>query len=335
MDWIDQKYAGLISNRMQRFKRIGGSFNFRCPICGDSKTNKYKARGYILEKPIGTLYYCHNCHASMTLKNFLKHIDADLAQQYERERFLERNNKDTADAKPDITVIAKPKFLKDGPLKQLKKISQLQHDHPVKRYVMKRKIPTVFHHKLFYAPKFKAWVNTIIPEKFKLDNDEPRLVIPFIDADDNLFGFTGRGFSKDGLRYMTIMIDDSKKKVYGLDNIDVTKKIFVTEGPIDSMFLDNAIAMAGADVPLAELFPSVSKDNFTVVYDNEPRNKQIVERLEKAVDNGYPVCIWPDNIEQKDINDMVLAGIDPKTIINGSTYSGLAAKMRLTTWKKI
>ena len=337
MDWIDQKYVGLISNRVERFKRIGAStFNMRCPICGDSKRNKYKTRGYIMEKPkVGSIYYCHNCHVSISLLNFLKHLDGDLASQYSRERFLERNNDDTRDKKPDITVIAKPKFIKESPLKNLKKISQLDYDHPVKKYVESRKIPPKFHHKLFYAPKFKAWVNTIIPEKFKLENDEPRMIIPFIDSHDNLIGFTGRSFKKDGLRYVSIMINDDHQKVYGLDNIDHKKKIIVVEGPIDSMFIDNAIAMAGSDLNLSELFPDINKENITIVYDNEPRNKQIVEKIEKAVDNQYPVCIWPDHIEQKDINDMVLAGLNPQEIINSSTYSGLSAKMRLAAWKKI
>lgn len=342
MDWIDQKYIGLVSNRLQRFKRVNNTtFNFRCPLCGDSKTNKFKARGYIVEKPVvGTLYYCHNCHESISLLNFLKRVEPTLAEEYKRDKFIDKNEEQPVQKEeaPDISKVVVPTFLKgNSPLKQLKKISQLMPEHPVKKYVQKRKIPPELHYKLFYAPKFKEWVNTIVPEKFSeesLANDEPRLIIPFLDRDGNLFGFQGRGFQKDGIRYITIMIDQMKPKVFGLDTINEEGKIFVVEGPIDSMFLPNCVAMAGSSVRLDTIFPTKPKNELVVVMDNEPRNKQIVERIDKYIDEGYNVCIWPENVVEKDINDMVLAGLDPETIIQQNTFSGLTAKAKLTQWKK-
>lgn len=340
MDWIDQKYIGLISNRVERFKRVNGAlYNLRCPLCGDSKTNKFKARGYIMDKPVvGALYYCHNCHASISLGNFLKHVDSSLAEQYKREKFLEKNNspEETKEVKPDISKVSIPSFLQgNSPLKQLKKISQLAVDHPIKKYVEKRKIPANLHYKLFYAPKFKSWVNTIIPEKFNVENDEPRLIIPFLDEEGKMFGFQGRGFKKDGIRYITIMIDESKPKAFGLDVVKKEGKVYVVEGPIDSMFLPNCIAMAGSAINLNEVFPSKQKDEVVIVMDNEPRNKQIVDRIDKYIDEGYNVCIWPSSIEYKDINDMVLAGLDPEAIILSNIKHGLLAKAALTQWKKI
>ena len=340
MDWIDQKYIGLISNRVERFKRVNSTlYNLRCSLCGDSKTNKFKARGYIMDKPVvGALYYCHNCHVSISLGNFLKHIDSQLAEQYKREKFLEKNGskEEPKEEKPDISKVVVPTFLQgNSPHKQLKKISQLAADHPVKKYVQKRKIPPAIHYKLFYAPKFKSWVNTIIPEKFNLENDEPRLVIPFLDRDGKMFGFQGRGFKKDGIRYITIMIDESKPKVFGLDSVKEEGKVFVVEGPIDSMFLPNCVAMAGSAINLNEVFPTKPKDEIIIVMDNEPRNKQIVDRIDKYIDEGYNVCIWPSSIEYKDINDMVLGGLDPEAVIVENTKRGLFAKAALTQWKKI
>ena len=340
MDWIDQKYIGLISNRVQRFKRVNSTlYNLRCPLCGDSKTNKYKARGYVMDKPVvGALYYCHNCHVSISLGNFLKHIDSSLAEQYKREKFLDKNGstEEQPEVKPDISKVTVPTFLRgDSPLKQLKKVSQLAVDHPVKRYVQKRNIPPSLHYKLFYAPKFKSWVNTIIPEKFNTEHDEPRLVIPFLDKEGNMFGFQGRGFKKDGIRYITIMIDESKPKAFGLDVVKEEGKVYVVEGPIDSMFLPNCIAMAGSAIDLTEVFPTKPKKEIVIVMDNEPRNKQIVDRIDKYIDDGYNVCIWPSSIDYKDINDMVLAGLDPEAIIVENTKSGLLAKASLTQWKKI
>lgn len=340
MDWIDQKYIGMISNRLQLFKRVNNTtFNFRCPLCGDSKTNKYKTRGYIVEKPVvGTLFYCHNCHESISFLNFLKRVDSNLATEYKRDKFIEKNTEQpvTKDEPVDISKITVQPFLKgDSPLKKLKKVSQLNPDHPVKKYVQKRRIPSNIHYKLFYAPKFKEWVNTIIPEKFSAENDEPRLIIPFLDEQGNLFGFQGRGFKKDGIRYITIIIDESKPKVYGLDTVNKEGKIFVVEGPIDSMFLPNCVAMAGSSVNLEAVFPNKDKKEVVVVMDNEPRNKHIVERIDKYIDEGYNVCIWPEDVEEKDINDMVLAGKDPESIIQQNIFGGLIAKARLTQWKKI
>lgn len=343
MDWIDQKYVGLISNRLDKFKRVNSTtYNCRCPICGDSKTNKFKTRGYIIDKPVvGTIYYCHNCHASLSLGNFLKHLDSDLAEQYKRDKFVDKNVKpeDKPEPKRDISKIVVPTFLRgDSPLKALKKISQLAPDHPAKKYVQKRQIPTNVHYKLFYCPKFKAWVNSIIPEKFSeesLANDEPRLIMPFLDKNGKMFGFQGRSFAKDGIRYITIMIDDSVPKVFGLDTVNEKGKIFVVEGPIDSMFLPNCVAMAGSAVDLSKVFPDKDKKDIVVVMDNEPRNKQIVERIDKFIEQGYSVCIWPEEIHQKDINDMILEGLDPEMIIVTHVRNGLMAKAALTQWKRI
>ena len=344
MDWIDQKYIGLIGYRLERFAKRGDSYNFRCPLCGDSRKNKYKTRGYLVDKPIGVLYYCHNCHASMKLGTFLEHVDSNIAADYNKERFEERYNKQPLkkEEKPDIGKVTIPQFLKgDSPLKGLKKISQLVHDHPAKMYIMRRRIPTTFHHKLFYVSKFKAYVNSLIPDKFDLENseDEPRLIIPFIDKSGTCYGFQGRSFKKDGIRYITIILDSTKPKVFGLDAIDFTSQIYITEGPIDSMFLPNALAMAGSDSINVVDGLNINKELVTFVYDNERRNKEIIRVIEKAIERGYNVCLWPDHIEQKDINDMILVGglkpADVKLIIDTNTYSGLSAKMKLAEWSKV
>lgn len=337
MDWIDEKYISLISNRVERYKRINKTtVNLRCPLCGDSKTNKYKARGYIITKPIGVLYYCHNCHESLSLFNFLKRIDTNIAEDYKREKFVEKYAEQPKKVEPDISVISKPNFYKDEALKKLKRISQLDPNHPVKKYVVGRKIPPEFHYKLYYAPYFKKWVNSIIPEKFgSLNDDEPRLIIPFLDSEKRMFGFQGRSFKKDGIRYISIMLDESKPKMFGIDSIDTKRSINVVEGPIDSMFLDNCVAMAGSAAPIELTFPSINPNQINVVYDNEPRNKDIIKQVEKAIKQGYNVCIWPATIHEKDINEMVLNGIDVKTLVKENLVSGLTAELKLAQWKKI
>jgi hypothetical protein len=276
----------------------------------------------------------------MSFGNFLKILDPEVYKQYIHEKFMEKNAAKTVPVKPDISRIERPKYLIDSPIKNLKKVSQLAWDHPVKKYINNRQIPTRYHSKLFYVSKFKKWVNTIIPEKFKSeDNDEPRLIIPLIDKDQNCFGVQGRSFKPDGIRYITIIFDDTKPKIYGLDEADFSRKLYVTEGPIDSMFISNSIAMAGSDgVRVIDEMAGEYKQNVVFVYDNEPRNKDICAIMDKVIDKGYNIVFWPDTIQQKDINDMVLAGMSPtdiKLVIDTNTYNGLQAKMKMVAWKKV
>ena len=338
MSWLEQKYVNLLSNRLPRFTKKGNDlWNFRCHICGDSQKNKLKARGYLFAQNGEYFYRCHNCSASLNFKQFLNSIDPIMADEFSKEKFMEKTGL-VATAKPvekDIGKFIQPKFIKYTALNTLKKVSQLDPAHPVKRYVMSRQIPSTMHFKLFYAPKFKQFVNSLIPDKFNTDIDEPRLIIPFVDQNQQLIGFQGRNFSKDGIRYITIMLDETKPKVYGLESVNLKETFYVFEGPIDSMFIKNSIAMAGSSLDRL-LEPHKSKA--VMVFDNEPRNKEIVNTIEKYIQNGYSVAIWPDHIQQKDINDMVVAGIKPvdlKLIIDNNTFKGLTAHVKFNQWRKI
>jgi hypothetical protein len=304
----------------------------RCPICGDSQKSKSKARGWLLEREDKDTfhYFCHNCGASQSFSLFLKNIDGLLYKDYITEKYINK----IKDEK--LTTIKKTRFettkIKENPLKTLKKISQLDPSHPLKKYIEKRKIPSNQHYRLYYAPKFKTWVNSIIPNKFQnTEKDEPRLVIPFIDKEGEVFGVSARGFDPNGIRYITIMFDE-RPKIFGLDKVDFTKTYFVVEGAIDSMFLSNAVAMAGADGNMDGL---ENLENAIVVYDNEPRNKEIHKRMEKIINQGYSICIWPPNIIGKDINEMILNGFNNiEDIILKNTYKGLEANLKLISWKK-
>lgn len=194
-------------------------------------------------------------------------------------------------------------------------------------------IPNKYHAKLFYCPKFYQWTNSIVAGKFKEEGkDESRLIIPFLDEKGNMFGFQGRSLSAESnLRYITVMLDESRSKLYGLDDVDSGKTVYVVEGPFDSMFVSNAVAMAGSDV-------TVPFKDVVMVYDNEPRNKEIVKKMEKSVDQGRKIVVWPSKINHKDINDMVIAGMrcaDIRLIIQNNTFSDLSAKMALNVWKRI
>ena len=238
---------------------------------------------------------------------------------------------DTANTALDTAEYVKPVF-DTHPLKKIKKLSALKADHPAKLYIQKRQIPSDQHYRIYYAPKFMTWINTILPGKFEFKKDEPRIVLPFLDKKGNMFGCAARGFNPNGLRYISIMFDQSKNKVFGLDKVDYSKTYFIVEGAFDSFFLSNAVAAAGADTQEDD-FENI--ENAIYVFDNEPRNKEIHKRIEKLIRKKRKVCIWPSSIEQKDINDMHLAGVSNiEQIIKDNSYSGLEANLKLAAWRK-
>ncbi len=339
MNWLDAKYIGLLSSRFRNFKRKSPTlWNFSCIFCGDSETDKRKARGYIYEKSGKTLFHCHNCDQTQLFSNFLKSIDFQLHSQYLIEKLQDNKSPKQIDLEQFVKKLTKPVFQSIGPLKDLKKVSQLKADHPCKIFVVKRQIPNPYHAKMFFCPKFFKFSNELVPGKFdeqSLNYDEPRLLIPFFDSNGNMHAFQGRALNNNRTKYITIVTDQSVPKVYGLDTVNFDKKVYCFEGPLDSIFVPNSIATAGGDIiSTISQFP---KKNITIVYDNEPRSINTKKKIEKAIFNGYNVCIWPSNLEHKDTNDMAISGMSSdfiKHIIDTNTYSDLKAKLALNAWSK-
>lgn len=333
MSYIDSKYIGLVSSRLEKFKQVKNNlYNFRCPYCGDSKRHKNKARGYIYQYKNDHNYKCHNCGESRSFTNFLKDLDTVLYDQYVLERYKEGltgKNSNTPDPKFNFV---KPNFKKNK--LDLPTISELNKEHFARIYVEKRKIPHKFFDSLYFCEKFKSWTNTQKQTFESIEYDEPRIIIPLINKGE-IFGFQGRSLKKtSAAKYITIILNDKHPKFYGLDDINWDKTVYVVEGPFDSMFLDNSIAMVGADFDNM-FFITNFDSNFVIVYDNEKRNKQIVQRMENAINSHFPIVIWPSNIVEKDINDMVLSGHDIQSVIECNTYSGLEAKTKLISWKRV
>lgn len=340
MNWLESKYIGMVSNRLRNYKRKSATlYNFSCPFCGDSDTDKKKARGYVYTKKGNTLYHCHNCSVTHGFATFLKNLDFQLYSDFNMERLKGEKSPEQVELENFVEKMKPPVFMKSGPLKGLKKISQLSADHPCKQFVAKRQIPNPYHAKLFYVPNFFGWTNQLIPGKFSKGAehyDEPRLLIPFFNAEKEMHAFQGRSLDpKSRTRYITIVNNESVPKIYGLDQVDYNKKFYVFEGPIDSMFVDNSIATAGGE--LVSTVKDLPKKNMVIVYDNEPRSTETRKKIDKAIINGYNVCIWPSNLMHKDVNDMILAGLSAdfvRYIIDTNTYSDLKAKLALNMWSK-
>lgn len=336
-EWLERKYIGLVSSQLRNFKwTSNNTARCSCPLCGDSQKNKFKARFYFLQKDNRFNVFCHNCGASMAFTGLLKQQYPEFWVDYNKELLLEKYGSNKPKTLPPLTF-SKPNFLrKESPLSSLKKISQLDDNHPAKRYVLSRKIPNNYHYKIFFTDNFAKWVNHIIPNKIPNTKSESRIVIPFLDRNNQMFAFQGRiiNNNQNAIRYVTISVDSNKPTIFGLDTVDMTQQYYILEGPIDSMFVDNAIAMAGSSNSV-DLFNS---ENGVFVYDNEPRNKEIVAKIESAIEKNFKVVIWPKHINCKDINDLVLSGVSRQTIMDtliSNTYLGLTAKLKLVEWKKV
>lgn len=332
MNYIDQKYIGLVSPRLEQFKRKTPTlYNFRCPLCGDSERDKSKARGYLFEVKGDILYKCHNCGASLNFRSFIEQVDPNLKREYVTERFKSKHIKKETTLDRYNSIKKKVHFAVD-PMKGATRLDKLDDDHIAVQYVKNRKIPVDKWKLLYYTSKFKHFVNTIVPDKFDNEkNDEARLLIPFFNSKNELFALQGRSFKIDTrLRYITIKIDEDQAKIYGQERISTNMRKYIVEGPIDSLFVENCMAMAGSDIPAVK--------NLVVVYDNENRNREIIKKMLSAIDNGYEIVVWPDYIKEKDINDMILSGMtqnDVMSVLNNNTYSGLQAKVRINQWKKV
>jgi hypothetical protein len=324
MDLIDSKYIGLVSSRLHKFKRVKVDlFTFRCPICGDSQKNKNKTRGYIYTVKNNTNFKCHNCGASLSFNNFLKQIDPTLHKQYTLEKFKEGHTGKNF-------VVEEPKFeFKKPTFKKRLDLPKASENPISKEYLEKRLLNP---DKFYFADKFQSWVNTQKPTFNNIIRDESRIVIPLHTRDGEIFGFQGRAIGASKVKYITVILDESVPKVYGLNEVSTDETIYVTEGPFDSTFVKNAIAMCGSDILLDSLNLG---DDIVYVLDNEPRNKEICNRISKLIDGGKKVVIWPKAVQQKDINDMVLAGLSVMDVLKLNTYRALEAKIKFNEWKKV
>jgi len=336
---IDRSFLLQVSGRLSLFtQKKDDLYNFRCPFCGDSQKHKTKARGYVYRKKDDYFYMCHNCSISTSFYNFLEKVDPAKTKEYALERFKSNSfGQNTNVSKEKIVEheleSSTPVFKKrlDIPT-----IESLPEEHYAKTYVKVRQIPEQFFSELYYAEDFKRFVDSLGIEKEGLIENDPRLIIPFYNQQKKLIAIQGRALGNSKLRYITLKMSDDENKFFGLDRIDSEKMIRVVEGPIDSMFIENAIATADSNLPsVTKIF---DKSKVVLIYDNEPRNKEIVKQMEKAIEEHYNVLIWPEMVEAKDINDMILEGFSQfeiEDIIEKHTFVNLRAKMEFVNWKKV
>jgi ssDNA-binding Zn-finger/Zn-ribbon topoisomerase 1 len=339
---VDNKYVRLISGRLRNFKQKKENlYNFSCPLCGDSQKNKLKARGYAYQKGNDLFYRCHNCNAGTNIAGLLKHVDTQLHSEYILERYKsgQANNSNTISEVLQLSVPKFGKIEKKKVFEHAEWLCNLPEEHFALKYATNRKIPAKFYDKLLFTSHYNQFITTLVPNHGKQILDDARLVIPFYDENNELIAVSGRALetSDKTLRYVTIRTNDNQNKlIYGMDRVDLSKRVYVCEGPIDSMFIDNCVA--SGDANLAMTAKSISADEIVLIFDQEPRNKEIVKMIQTAIKMNHTVVIWPDTIGEKDINSMIMSGKTPGKlleIISSNSFSGIQAQLKFNMWKKV
>ena len=329
----------MVSVKLDRFqKKDDYLFNCRCPVCGDSERKKNKARGYFYRKDNDMFYRCHNCQYGTTIANFLEQVDHLLYKEYVLEKFVKKDEKPEPkkEPNPEYAFDFTPDFDKPSRLidSLMDRLDTLPTDHEAVRYCQSRKIPEDQYHRLYYVDDIRTLSQLNTKYTQALNIKQPRLALPCITPDGQLSGLTLRGMRGEKLRYIQLKIKENDLQVFGLDNVDTDKEVYVVEGPIDSLFIDNAIACVGT------AFGKVDKlklTNFTMVFDNQPRNYEVCKLIENQIDAGEKVVIWPDYVYEKDVNEMIMSGLTQdkiKYIISSNTYQGLEARLEFTKWRK-
>lgn len=334
--WLEEKYINLVGVSLRHFHRQSRTtFTFRCPFCGDSQKNANKTRGYFFLHQRKYFFKCHNCNESMSLRGFLRRQNPELYAEYQ----LDRLRQDRPDL--DIQLPSRAAGKQDPPKTRdvltIPSIASLPEDHLAKQYCRNRKLPEASLDHLYFTDNWTKWIEELEwPYKLPEDN-APRLIIPWFSRQGKLLGAQARRLDVTGkeARYITLKSNhtDETLKVYGLDRIDFHKPIYLVEGPLDSWFLPNCIAAMGSD--LVRVYDNVLYSyNAVLIWDNEPRNKDVCRTLLGAIMQKLSVVIWPDKLAEKDLNDMAKVGMNVLELVQNHTFQGLRAELEFARWKR-
>lgn len=339
--YLDKTFINRISPMLERFAWKKATLaNCRCPVCGDSKTKRSKARGYFFAQGNSFLYKCHNCSHTSNLYGLILRLAPEIAKEYKTQSWIETNGgmSSSEQTQPEIAERIKESIpvFETEPI-DLKCIVELSKTHSARKYIESRGIPEEKWDKIFYTTDFGAVARSIDPS-CEIKQKQKRIVLPFYDEEGTMIGVCGRAMPSDDSQRKYINIKSkaySDRIWYNLWDIDPSKTVYVVEGPIDSLFLDNCVAMNGMASDL-EIPEKIKNSKLVFILDNESRSEQVCHHIEHLIQNDQLVCIWPEHLECKDINEMVNAyGRDwVVSTINRNTFGGIEALFKLNNWRK-
>lgn len=348
---LDKEYAIKIGYQLTLFTSVdsGKRFNFRCPICGDSKKNKYKKRGWFYPNTENTSlkFKCFNCSETSSLANFIKRQDFSLYKQYNMEKFSGKNEyefestKNIKRNKEDNSILDARSIFEET--KYLKKLSSLNNNHISIQYCKTRKMTSKVLNILYFTPNYYEFVKSIDSNtdlKKEIYNYQA-IIIPLITEDGIEFGFQSRNLeSNSKIRYNTFILDKRFTKAFGMDRIERNEDIWIVEGAFDALLFRNSIAALDSHLYSIVDRLSLGKEKVILLFDNEPRNKEIVKLVKKSINEGYRVAFIPKEFREKgkDINEIICNGVDKKELLEKlkeNIFQNHKAQMEFLKWAKV
>ena len=331
--------SSLERYRLVRFSPL--KINARCPACGDSEKSRIKARFWVNEKDGDLLVGCFNCNYHSNFVNFCKEYFPDTYKELIFQKFKSEPQKDF-----DINELGKSK-LKITEKSNLElllnkysvRIDKLPENHPILMYINSRKIPKEHFCYFYFTKQWQHLVHAHQNESYINPQDENRLIMVIKDFDNRITAIQGRSLAKEPRnKYITIKEHDDANKIFGLDKVDLSKTVFLTEGIVDSLFLDNACAITGGSMNFDEI--PIPKDKRVFVWDNEPQASHTVDRIAQAIKAGEKIVLFDEvNWKSKDINDLIIKEQISKEEVNNyrnnNIVQNLFAELRFKNWKKV
>jgi hypothetical protein len=344
MFFLEVKYLNLLSSRLEKFKEISHSpltVNFRCPLCGDSQKSSRRARAYVYERDGSLLFYCHNCGASTPFWSFLADQSSALYAQYKLD-WLRSKGKASLPTKPEPSFKTNTHFEKPE-INLGECLTGVKDDHPVKQYVIARKIPESFWGSLYACSDITAISTQMEQYKGMRLEKDPALIIPFFNPEREYSYISARSIEPGtSFRYCVFEVNENLPKLWGLEFIDWSQRVFVFEGPIDAMCCPNSLSLAGSMGSRAIQYISEHinrPQDVCFVYDNEAfSNHQISKQMRSRIEEGFSTIIYDRRFSGKDANEVIVNETmtfqSLLNYLNERTFHGLKAKAELARLNK-
>lgn len=336
MSYIEEEYLRRVSYKLRNFTSKGNhKYIFSCPICGDSKTKRTKARGCAKDYGGKLMISCLNCsHTFKTFPKFLEQLDSLMYKDFVMDSFANKMVKEVVKIEEgEYFKVLETRKYRPNIFSSLTELKYLPDDNLGKKTALDRMLP-INDREMYYVENFIEWTKGHT-DKFRAVTGDihPRIIFPFKARDGHYIGYTARSLKGEEPKYFRIFIDeDEKEKFYGIDLLDETKQVYVLEGEIDSMFIPNAIAVSNG-----KLDTYLNKDAIYIA-DIDTRNIHIMRGVSKLIERGLRVAMLPSNLGCKDINELIIKGYTTDNIIKlitENTFCGLFAKLYFDKWKSI
>jgi hypothetical protein len=340
----DKSYIASVLPHLEQAKMTSTGLVARCPVCGDSKKNKYKKRFGIVMSEEGTFCNCFNCGYTSSLQGFLKQFFPALHSEYIKEGFIKKDRSSevstTRLSRAKVSLF-KEKETTDKVYSNTSLLLKLSANRNAEQYVHSRKVLVDYIPEIFVTNDYRSLLSSVgyDVESNSVPSDT-RIVLPLTNPEGKFGGFVGRTVTdpnkkqNDVLRYSKNTFDD--ESIWIPRSIDRSQPIYVFEGVFDAMLVKNSIAVLSSNLGLARKF--FKNEKLIFCPDNEPENTAIVKKVRSIIttDNNSKTFIPNFLMTRKDISSWVVDdGADVSELqdyINSRSFSYPRSLLEFNLW---